>query len=223
LVIEFLRHFDRQLDGAVVIAERVTELAEQDRLRGDGHFDFFRVPTVVQADAYDLLRSGHERAELERVFPDEHGVGGPLRRDRVEQRAERGAVLVLQEVVQCRRRRQPQVCRRLLDVEKAALGLDPEPVLALAPHSEQREPAQWFSPIALHLVLLVAGKSNPAACRWGWVTESSCGRSRASSGPHVAKHLGLAAPPRSVRSPKPSSFPWALTTEAWRGSLCVGL
>ena len=70
LVIDLLRDL-RQLDRLAVGDERVRELAEHDRLSGDGLAAFDGVVAVVQADAEDLRRIRYRRQEL-------NGVGGVL-------------------------------------------------------------------------------------------------------------------------------------------------
>jgi len=141
-VVELPGYFHGQLDGPVVAIERDVEFAEEHRRLRNGRANLLGVPAVVQADANDLLRPSHQRGVFDAFFLDESAVGRAGFHGRVDQGIQAGAVFVLEQVVHGCRGMQVEQTGSFGNVQDALLGLDAQPVLAVAAHVQQREAAR---------------------------------------------------------------------------------
>ena len=124
-----------------MVVERVVELVEEHRLLGHRRADLGGVLAVVEPDADDLLRAGHQRAVLEPGLLQEGRVGGRRRQRGGHQRLQRRSLLALQQVVHGGRGGQLEQGRGPLHVEHALGGPGAEPVLATHGEGEEGEAA----------------------------------------------------------------------------------
>src|ERR1700694_2154506 len=74
-VIKFVGDFDGELDIMVVAAKGIVEFAEQHGLLWNRQVDFFGMTPVVQAHAYDLFRTRHDRPVRDARFVEKRLLG----------------------------------------------------------------------------------------------------------------------------------------------------